>query len=174
MSFLKNIIKINNSYRLIMAISLLMMLLCTEVFGQEPPPRPVEVTVNQHLALGAFSHGLSGGTVIVDPAGSRTSTGDVILLNLGFTVNAASYRLVANQGTLINIMNGPNILLTGSSGGTMELHLGDTSPISPFVINTVPPNYTIMYLGATLSVGSAGANPPGAYSGTFEIIFIQE
>jgi hypothetical protein len=161
-------------YGSLLTISLLLIFICNEVFGQEPPPRPVQVTVQQNLAFGAFSHGATGGSVILDPSGSRSFSGDVILLNLGYGAYEAVYRLVANPGTIINILNGPDVSLTGSNGGAMLLHLGASSPVSPFVIGTTPPNYTLLHIGATLSVGNAAANPPGAYSGTFDIIFIQE
>jgi hypothetical protein len=142
--------------------------------AQELPPRPVGVTVSQNLGFGAFSHGLSGGTVVINPAGSRSSTGDIILLNLGYSFSSAVYRLVANPGTVISITYGNDVNLNGSNGGFMVLHIGTSDPVYPFVINTTPPNYTLLNIGATLTVGNATANPPGAYSGTFYITLIQE
>jgi hypothetical protein len=163
------------SKALLLPVMLVFLVIFTaEALAQEPPPRPVEVTVAQPLAFGAFSHGLAGGSVIIDQTSNRTSTGDIILLNLGFLYAAATYRLVANQGTIINIMNGPDVSMTGSNGGSMLLHLGASNPVSPFVIGTTPPGYTELRVGATLTVGNAAANPPGSYSGTFDIIFIQE
>lgn len=161
------------------ALLLLMMMIMfftisIELSAQEPPPRPVEVTVSQNLGFGAFSHGLSGGTVTVSPGGSRSSTGDVILLNLGYLFSAAIYRLVANPGTVISILNGPDVYLNGSNGGSMILHIGTSDPLSPFVIATSPPTYSLMNMGATLTVGNTTANPPGAYNGIFYITFIQE
>jgi hypothetical protein len=171
---------LTRNYRLLIqnGFSLLVIFLLfihsLDVSAQEPPPRPVEVTVYQHLGFGAFTPGLTGGTVIISATGSRSSTDDVILLNLGYSVSVAIYRLVANPGTLITIMNGSDVSLIGSNGGTMVLHIGTSDPVSPFVINTVPPNYTLMSMGATLTVGNALANPPGSYDGTFYITFNQE
>jgi hypothetical protein len=145
-----------------------------QIIAQEPPPRPIEVTVSQNLSFGAFTAGISGGTVTVDFSGTRGSTGDVILLNLGYAVFSASYRLVGNPGTVVSILNGTDVPLAGSNGGSMLLHIGTSNPASPFVINTTPPNYTVMSVGATLTVGNAAANPPGSYSGSFFITFIQE
>jgi hypothetical protein len=145
-----------------------------ELSAQEPPPRPVEVTVSQNLGFGAFAHGLSGGIVIINPAGLRSATGDIILLNLGYTFSSALYRLVANPGTVISILNGSDITLIGSNGGSMLLHIGASNPVSPFVISTSPPNYTEMKVGGTLTVGNSAANPPGAYNGVFYITLIQE
>ncbi|MBK7710439.1 MAG: DUF4402 domain-containing protein [Bacteroidales bacterium] len=145
-----------------------------ELSAQEPPPRPIEVTVAQNLGFGAFAHGPTGGTVTIDPAGSRSGSVDIILLNLGYTYSAAVYRLVANAGTVVSVLNGSDITLTGSNGGTMVLHIGASTPVSPFVINTIPPNYTVLNLGGTLTVGNSAQNPPGAYTGLFYITFIQE
>jgi hypothetical protein len=146
-----------------------------EINGQEPPPRPVQVTVTaQTLSFGAFTHGVAGGTVAISSGGIRSATGDVILLNLGFSYSTALYQLVGNAGTVISILNGPDVSLPGSNGGSITLHIGASSPASPFVISTVPPAYTLLNIGGTLTVGNSGSNPPGSYSGTFNITFIQE
>ena len=60
----------------------------TGVIAQPNPPRPVILTANNSfpLAFGAFSPGAGGGTVRISPGGTRTSTGDVVLLNLGYSI----------------------------------------------------------------------------------------
>jgi hypothetical protein len=155
-------------------LSLLLFAFSMELSAQEPPPRPVEVTVSQNLGFGAFAQGPSGGTVIINPIGARSSTGDIILLNLGYSFSAALFRLVANPGTVISILNGSDITLGGSNGGSMILHIGASVPASPFVISSTPPDYTVLNIGGTLSVGNSAANPPGSYNGVFYITFIQE
>jgi hypothetical protein len=160
---------------LILLPVVLLLILSQEVMAQEPPPRPVVVTVMQDLGFGAFTHGIAGGTVTISPPlGSRSVTGDVILLSLGYSFSTAIYRLVANPGTVISILNGSNVSLPGSNGGSMILQIGASNPVSPFVITTVPPAYTLLYIGGTLTVGNSASNPPGSYSGTFNITFIQE
>jgi hypothetical protein len=146
-----------------------------QLYGQEPPPRPISITVSpQGLSFGAFTHGAAGGSVIIFPDGSRDRTGDVILLNFGFTYSAAFYEIDANPGTIINILNGPDATLTRAGGGTMTLHIGSSFPAAPFVTTAIPPAKTSFYMGATLTVGSPLSNPPGSYTGTFNITFIQE
>lgn len=167
------------SHRILLIRSLLLTLFFLLTFSarmiaQEPPPRPIQVTVSQNLGFGAFTLGISGGTVDITPAGSRSATGDVILLSLGYSFSAAIYRIVGNQGTVVSLLNGSDISLTGSNGGSMLLHIGSSSPASPLVINTIPPAYTELYVGGTLTVGNAAANPAGAYNGVFNITFIQE
>lgn len=142
----------------------------------EAPPRPLTVSnvLTQNLNFGAFYHGSAGGTVIIYPDGSRSSTGDVVLLSLGYTFSAGLFDVVAYPGTLISILVSPGATLTGSNGGTMTLQLGDTDPPNPFIITTEPPNATQFRIGGTLIVGSALANPPGNYSGMFNITLVQE
>ena len=154
---------------------LLLILPLVVASGQEPPPRPVSVTVTaQGLSFGTFTQGGAGGTVTVTATGSRSSTGDVVLLSLTPLHTPAMYEIVANPGTLISLLNGPDVFLPGSNGGSLQLTIGASEPVSPFVITTLPPVATIMYVGGTLTVGNPGLNPPGSFSGTFDITFIQE
>jgi hypothetical protein len=143
--------------------------------GQEPPPRPLSVTVTaQNLSFGAFSQGAVGGTVTIASDGSRSATGDIILLTLGYSFSTALYELVANPGTVVSLLNGPDVVLPGSNGGSITLHIGASDPVSPFVITTVPPAYTPLNVGGTLTIGNPLSNPPGDFSGMFDITFIQE
>ncbi len=144
--------------------------------AQQPPPRPISVSWNpsQGLRFGAFFATSSGGTVIVSPAGVRTSTGSVILAGLGFAYGAASFDIVAMPGTQITLLNGPDVTLTGSAGGTVTLHVGTSSPSSPFVTTANPPASNTINIGGTLTVGSSVSSPPGSYTGSFYITFFQE
>lgn len=144
-------------------------------YAQEPPPRPIVVTVTgQALSFGAFYHGAVGGTITINSDGSRTSSGDVVPLGLGYVYSTALYEIVANPGTVISLLNGPDVNLVGSNGGTLSLHIGDSDLGSSFVTTAPYPVPTELNVGGTLSVGNSIANPPGSYSGTFDITFIQE
>lgn len=154
---------------------IMLMLLSQKMMAQEPPPRPITVTVTgQSLSFGAFTQGTIGGTVTVSSGGLRSSTGDVILLNLGYSFSSALYEVVANPGTVVSLLNGPDVTLPGSNGGSLTLHIGNSDPVSPFVTNAVPPAATLLNVGGSLTVSNPAANPPGNYSGTFNITFIQE
>lgn len=150
---------------------LLLISISLQLKAQEPPPRPVIVTVNQDLSFGAFSHGAAGGTVTVTAASSRSATGDIILLSLGFPFYSAIYRIVGRPGTVVSLLNGPDVLLPGSNGGSLSLHIGNSNPPSPFVLTAGP---LLLYVGGTLTVGNPAANPPGNFSGTYDITLIQE
>lgn len=144
--------------------------------AQQMPPRPVIVTANpaQPLAFGAFTLSLSGGTVTVHTDGSRTSTGDVFLFSMGYPFSPAMLYIRANPGTIISLLNPPPSILTGSSGGTMTLTIDSTLPITPFVTTAPWQDLTTVLMGGTLTVGSIASNPPGSYTGTFDVIFVQE
>lgn len=154
----------------------LLLCACLHVHAQEPPPRPIAIYVNpaQGLIFGAFFHGVTGGTVTIYPDGSRAVSGSLIQANLGFPFSPAIFEVDANPGTLISILNGPDVLLTGSNGGSVMLHVGAASTGSPFTVTTIPPSRTQVRIGGTLTVGSPLANPAGTYSGMFSVTFIQE
>ncbi len=137
-------------------------------------PGGLYVYTTQNLSFGAFSHGNAGGTVIIGADGSRTVTGDVIALNLGFTYFNAIFEIEGPPGTVISLLNGPDVTLVGSNGGTMMLSIGSSSPASPFSNLVAPPQRTQVNIGGTLTVGSLVASPPGSYTGTIYITFNQE
>jgi hypothetical protein len=93
---------------------------------------------------------------------------------MGYLFSSARFEIIANPGTVISVLNGPDATLTGNPSGSMTLQIGDSDPVSPFV--TTVPYGVITYLnvGGTLIVGAPGANPPGDYSGTFDITLVQE
>lgn len=143
--------------------------------GPENPPRPVIIYVNpaQGLNFGAFYQGGSGGTITVYPNGSRSTTGSVIQTSQGFSFSPAIFEVDAEPGTLVTILNGPNVTLTGSNGGTMTLTIGNADPPSPFIATATSPSRTLIRIGGTLTIGNPLANPPGNYNGTFSVTFIQ-
>ncbi len=141
--------------------------------AQEDPPRPPSVTVTGDLSFGAFYHGAAGGTVTISPEGVRTSTGDIVLLGMGYSYSAARFNINSNAGTIINILNGPDVQLSWS-GFTMNLHIGTSSPASPFVNTNTYSVPTELTVGATLTVGNSASNPPGTYTGSFNITLVVE
>ena len=144
--------------------------------AQEPPPRPVILTANpaQPLAFGAFSPGASGGTITVTPAGTRSASGSVVLLSLGYVYNPAMFYVRANPGTVLSVLATPPVTLTGSGGGTITLQTSGSLPASPFVTTLPWPQQTTLLVGGILTVGNIASNPPGTYSGTFTVTLVRE
>jgi len=157
-------------------LAVLLLAASRQAHAQPPPPRPISIYVNpaQGLIFGAFFHGSLGGSVIIYPDGSRSVTGDVVQANLGMPFSPAIFEIDADRGTTISILNGPDAALTGSNGGSMSLRVGQASTGSLFVTHAIPPDRTQVRIGGTLTVGNRLANPPGVYSGTFSVTFIQE
>ncbi|MDV6166926.1 DUF4402 domain-containing protein [Flavobacterium sp. DG1-102-2] len=159
--------------------ALLFILLFTGVSaiaqGPENPPRPaiVYVSPTQWLNFGAFYQGGFGGSVIIYANGSRSTTGSVIQVNQGYSFSPAIFEIDAEPGTLITILNGPNVTLTGSNGGTIDLTIGESDPPSPFIATATSPSRTMVRIGGTLTLGNPLASPPGNYNGTFSVTFIQ-
>ena len=156
-------------------IGLLLSVSLGKAQGPGNPPRPVEIYVNpaQGLNFGAFYQGGSGGTVIIYPNGSRATTGSVIQTNQGFSFSPAIFEVDAEPGTLITILNGPDVILNGSNGGTISLKIGESDPPSPFISTATSPSRTMIRIGGILTLGNPLASPPGNYNGTFSVTFIQ-
>ncbi len=149
-----------------------LLAMCFHAEAQMKPPRPISVYTAQGVSFGAFSQGSSGGSVVISASGSRSATGSVSLIGMGFSYHSAIFEVDANQGTLISIVNGADATLTGSNGGSITLHVGSSLPASPFITNAVPPTRNQIYIGATLYVGNPLAAPAGAYSGSFSVTFM--
>jgi hypothetical protein len=123
---------------------------------------------------GAIIQGSIGGQVIIDPQGSRSVTGDIIPVNMGYQYFPAIFEVEAIPGSLITIVNGPDVILNGNNGGTLTLHIGTSIPVSPFINTKNPPFRTQVRIGGTLYVGSSFANPSGNYIGYFSVTFAQQ
>jgi len=164
-----------NKYLIISLFGILVFLMShIPSFGQPHPPRPIQVFTVKDINFGAFVQGISGGTLIIYPNGSRSTTGDILQVNLGYMFYPAIFEIDVLPGTIISILFGPDAVMTGSRGGTLTMHIGGSDPQSPFVTTVNPPSRTQVRIGGTLMVGNPQANPPGAYSGTFSVTFNQE
>jgi len=139
--------------------------------AQEQPPF-LNITTEKDLGFGAFTVS-SGGTVSIDALGARSvSGGGIILLNMGsFSFGTAQFKLESISGSFWAMVYNPaGYTLSNGSGGTMTLFLGGPGQVSPDPI-IFPFGITVLelYIGGSLSV--PGSNPPGSYSGTFNITF---
>src|SRR6185295_15590725 len=66
-------------------------------------PGAITVYTVQNMSFGAFSNGISGGTVIVSTNGTRSVTGDVVLLNLGTTYFQSIFDIDAPIGSIVSL-----------------------------------------------------------------------
>lgn len=155
-----------------------MLFVCNLLFAQTDPtdsipddPAALKIYRIQNMSFGAFSIGNAGGTVVISNSGGRSVTGDVLGLNMGYAYFQSIFDVEGPRGAIVSILNGPNVTLTGSNGGTMSMQIGNSYPASPFIITVTQPARTAVNIGGTLTVGNAAANPPGTYNGTFYITF---
>jgi hypothetical protein len=158
----------------LLVITALIFVFHYQLRAQEMPPRPVSVSVIRSMNFGAFSNGMTGGTVTVTPFGNRSSTGSIILIDMGYMYYPAAFEIEGNPGTILHLLNGPDEILTGSSGGTLSLHIGDSNAGDPIIINVAPPGGMEVRMGGTLTAGNPMANPPGLYNGSFTVLIVQE
>lgn len=156
----------------ILTLTVVVYFIDIPVISQEPPPRPVVVTIVQNLGFGVFYQGVGGGSVTIDAAGTRTAQGSVVLLGAG-AYSTAIFSVRANPGTVISFLK-PTGSLSDGNGHTMNIEITDSNPESPFITTNPYSVPTMLYMGGVLTVGSPAVNPPGHYIGTLNIIFIQE
>jgi hypothetical protein len=144
------------------------------------PPRQITVNATQELHFGTFSlqsAGSSGGTVTVDWQGSRSSSGQIILLADAPLHQAAVFEINLCQGRSVVITYSPTAILFGSNGGTITLNIGPTEQGpsgTSFHVDTDCSFITQLRVGGTLVIGTNGANPAGTYTGNFSITFNQQ
>ena len=162
-------------------VVLLLLVSATKAGAQVNPtdsvpgdPGALSVYTIENMSFGAFSAGSTDGTVVISNSGLRSVTGDIIALNMGVLYYQSIFDIDAPRGSVVSVMNGADAVLRGSNGGTMTMHIGSSSPASPFITVVNQPARTSISIGGTLSVGTPAANPPGNYSGTFFITFNQE
>lgn len=158
----------------LVCFSIIMLIMVPLVHSQELPPRPMKVTTFQDMNFGAFINGTSGGTVTINPEGSRLATGDIWLLNSGTGFYPAIFEIEALPGNIIHVYLPVFTSLTGPSGKITQLKIDSSLPVSPFVNTVDPPFRSQVRIGGTLTIEGSLQTPPGNYYGTFTITFMQE
>lgn len=140
------------------------------------PQRSLTVTATQAIHFGTFCvTGGAGGTVTVGYDGSRTSTGDIVLLPVSPTAQPAIFEITLCQGRNVIITFSATTTITGSLGGSLVLDIGPTEKGingATFLTNSDCNFITPLRVGGTLHV--PGTAIAGSYSGSFDITFNQE
>lgn len=150
--------------------------------AQNPPSLPDKtgtLSLTQTLHFGDFTLKTpsSSGSVMVDYNGTRTASGDVILLNMGNTAQQAIFEFKLCPGRTVTINYSGTTTLTGSNGGSILLHIGPTNigtSGSTFTSNKGCDDTHLIYVGGTIDVNAISSNPAGLYTGTFSVTFNQE
>jgi hypothetical protein len=140
------------------------------------PQRTLTVTATQAIHFGTLCvTGGAGGTVTVGYDGSRTSTGDIVLLSIAPSAQPAIFEIKLCEGRNVIITFSATTTLTGSNGGSLILDIGPTergiNGVS-FTTNSDCNFITPLRVGGTLNI--PGTAISGTYTGSFEITFNQE
>jgi hypothetical protein len=123
------------------------------------------------MNFGKFSPGPQGGELILTPQGAISILGSVYAANS--LHNAASFYLTGHDGSTYNISlpTSPVILTHINSGKTMLVDNWTSSPSPGIGTGILKDGFQVVYIGATLKVGTLSDNPIGSYAGTYEITF---
>jgi hypothetical protein len=125
---------------------------------------PIAINNTQDLAFGKID-AQTGGTVVIDTAGSRTKTGAVILIAAGSTQTQATFD-VTGDGTATYSITLPAGSVSLSDGATHTMSVG-TFTSSPSGTGTLTAGAQTINVGGTLTVASGQA--AGSYTGTFTV-----
>ena len=123
------------------------------------------------LNFGRFSPGYMGGEIILSPESTVSLLGSV---NKGAgSHTAASFAVTGDIDATFSVTlpNKPVILTNSSNART--LRVDDWVSIPSHGINTgvLHNGYQVVYVGATLKVGTLNDNPVGIYLGNYTITF---
>jgi len=151
------------------------------VMGQNPPGLPdrtgtLRVTQMLHFGDITLKSPSSSGTVTVRPDGTRTSTGDVVLLNMGNMAKQAIIEFKLCPGRTV-IITYPSSVDLKSNGHRITLYirptnLGDSG--AQFTSNKGCDDTHLIYVGGTIDIGSMSMNPAELYTGSFDLTFNQQ
>lgn len=135
----------------------------------------VSITNTQTLHFGIICLTGAGGTVTVGFDGSRTSTGNLILLSLSPVAQPAIFEIMNCPGGSVSLTFNATTILTGSNGGELTLDLGPTEKgISGSIFTTISDcNFvTPVYMGGSLHIPDAAI--AGTYTGSFDVTINME
>lgn len=123
------------------------------------------------MNFGRFAPGPEGGEIILTPEGTISVLGS-IYAGTGI-YNAASFYVSGELDVAFSITlpAGPVTLTHTSSARTMRVMDWMSNPPAGIGTGMLYNGFQVVYVGATLMVGSLADNPVGIYTGTFNITF---
>lgn len=141
----------------------------------QPKVQPLTVTARQAIYFGAFTVGSRGGTIKVGWDGSRSCTGDIVLLSTGQPAQPAIFELRICGSHKVIITYPSYTILTCNNGTSLTLDIGPTEKgISGtiFTTNSDCNSITQLRVGGTLHIPGYAVSCD--YTGGFDITFDQE
>jgi hypothetical protein len=126
---------------------------------------------SSQMNFGRFSPGLQGGEIILTPESTISVLGSVFA-GTG-THNAASFYITgdADASYSISLPTSPVILTHISNAKTIVVADWVSNPSPGIGTGKLQNGYQLVYVGATLKVGTLNDNPVGIYTGSYTITF---
>lgn len=123
------------------------------------------------LNFGRFSPGPQGGTIILTPQSTISVTGSVFK-GIG-AHNAGSFYVSgdADAAYSINLPQNPVILTNVLNAKTILIQDWASEPTQGIGTGMLQGGFQVVYVGATLKVGTMEDNPVGIYAGSYMITF---
>jgi len=153
------------------------------VWSQSTPPTSVSghifaeivpvftASETAQMNFGKFSPGPQGGEIILTPESSVSVLGSVY--KGSGSHNAASFYVSGDVDAAytITLPAGPVVLTHISNSKTMKIEDWISIPAPGIGAGKLQDGFQIVYVGATLKVGTLYDNPVGIYTGTYTITF---
>ena len=135
--------------------------------------RPLEFIKVENLDFGKVIRATTAGTVTIAPDGTRTKTGNVILIGTGF--QPAKFAGMGTNNQRVDISLGAASIFATGPGAPMRVRTFVMGSTPTAVLTTTPQRFRInsatgiftFPVGATLEVGAN--QTPGTYTGTWTI-----
>ena len=123
------------------------------------------------MNFGKFAPGPQGGEIILTPQSTISVMGSVF--KGSGTHNAASFYVTGDVDAAytITLPSGPVVLTHISNAKTMKIEEWMSTPAQGIGSGKLQDGFQIVYVGATLKVGTLYDNPVGVYTGTYTITF---
>lgn len=128
-------------------------------------------TETAQMNFGKFFPGAQGGEIILSPQSTVSTVGSVFK-GSGLH-NAASFYLTGDLDAAftVTLPSRPVILSHSTSAKTLEVKDWISIPSPTIGAGNLQNGFQIVYVGATLKVGTLNENPVGYYTGTYSISF---
>jgi spore coat protein U-like protein len=124
------------------------------------------ITNLRPLAFGELSAGLTSGTAVVTPSGTRTFMGGVTPGNSGGVTSAAF--LVLGIPLLTYSISLPGSVVLSAGANTMTVNTFTSNPSGTGQLTVI--GVQTLTVGATLQVGASQSS--GSYTGTFDVTVV--
>ena len=140
-----------------------------QIFAEVIPVFSASETAQMNF--GRFSPGPQGGKIILTPQSTISVLGSVFK-GTG-THNAASFYVSgdADAAYSISLPNSPVILTHTTTAKTMVVDDWASIPLPGVGTGMLQNGYQVVYIGATLNVGTLNDNPVGIYTGSYIVTF---